>query len=275
MTLLGFPEHSAASTWRDSANGTITYWRTGKGRSLLLLHGLLGGAFCWRMNVRALSEIREVIPVELGANHNGSKLGMQSSAEALLRFAESLDLKDFDLLGSSWGGGVALMMASRSQAVRRLALAAPVNPYSNFGSRRIGFFASKAGALALRCLLPWSHPVHGIALRRMYGDPSRIPSGTLTGYRQHAVAAGRATAVVSMLRCWAEDMALLRPAIPRITARTLLIWGTRDGAVDIHSAAALQAQIPACRTELIQGAGHLPFEECPEHFNRLLLDFLA
>ena len=29
-----------------------------------------------------------------------------------------------------------------------------------------------------------------------------------------------------------------------------------------------------CQLELIEGAGHLPFEETPDEFNRLVLDFV-
>ncbi|HWF04388.1 MAG TPA: alpha/beta hydrolase, partial [Candidatus Angelobacter sp.] len=57
-------------------------------------------------------------------------------------------------------------------------------------------------------------------------------------------------------------------------ARTLLVWGTRDGAVDVRSAESLLKALPGSKLEIIEGAGHLPFEETPEVFNRLVLEFL-
>ena len=69
-------------------------------------------------------------------------------------------------------------------------------------------------------------------------------------------------------------MAALEKAIPRVKAPTLLIWGTRDGAVDLRSAEPLKQSLRHCRLEIIPGTGHLPFEECPEVFNRLVLDFI-
>jgi pimeloyl-ACP methyl ester carboxylesterase len=66
----------------------------------------------------------------------------------------------------------------------------------------------------------------------------------------------------------------LRAAIPRIKARSLLIWGSRDSAVDIGSAEALKRALPDCQLKMIEGAGHLPFEEMPDEFNRLVLDFI-
>jgi pimeloyl-ACP methyl ester carboxylesterase len=73
---------------------------------------------------------------------------------------------------------------------------------------------------------------------------------------------------------WEKDLTALRAAIPLIKARTLLVWGTRDGAVDVRSGESLLQALPGSKLEIIAGAGHLPFEETPEIFNRLALDFL-
>ncbi len=80
--------------------------------------------------------------------------------------------------------------------------------------------------------------------------------------------------ILNTLRSWEKDVDTLRAAIPRIKARSLLIWGTLDGAVDVRSAETLMQVLPQCRLKLIEGAGHLPFEEMPEEFNRLVLDFV-
>jgi len=63
--------------------------------------------------------------------------------------------------------------------------------------------------------------------------------------------------------------------LPRVNARSLLVWGTHDRAVDPRSAALLRRALPSCRTVMLDSLGHLPFEEDPEVFNRLALDFLS
>jgi pimeloyl-ACP methyl ester carboxylesterase len=108
----------------------------------------------------------------------------------------------------------------------------------------------------------------------MYGDPRSVSQGTMEGYSSQIVQPGRAHNILSTLRHWDGDIAALREAIPQVKARTLLVWGTRDGAVDLRSAQALKQAIPNCELALIEGAGHLPFEETPEAFNKLVLDFL-
>jgi len=44
--------------------------------------------------------------------------------------------------------------------------------------------------------------------------------------------------------------------------------------VDVQSAETLKQVLPQCQLKIIEGAGHLPFEETPEEFNRLVLDFI-
>jgi pimeloyl-ACP methyl ester carboxylesterase len=258
----------------------INYLQTGSGPAVLLLHGLLAGSFCWRFNVAALSQKHTVLALDLpGFGENDAPqhtdCSMEAQAFRLGGLLEKLALASVDVIGSSWGGAVAILLAARSNRVRSMVLAAPVNPWSNFGAGRIRFFNGRLGGTLLRMALPVSRPVHLTALQRMYGDASRIPPGTLEGYSSRLLRRGRVHNILNMLRGWEKDIATLRTAISQVKARTLLIWGTRDGAVDLRSAAPLMQALPKCELALMEGAGHLPFEEMPEEFNRLALDFLG
>ena len=76
-----------------------------------------------------------------------------------------------------------MLLAAQSAKVRSLVLVAPVNPWSNFGAGRIRFLIGRMGAAFLRMVWPVSRPLHRIAVVRMYGDPRRLPPGTVEGYR--------------------------------------------------------------------------------------------
>ena len=199
---------------------------------------------------------------------------MEAQALRLSGMLEQLELESVDVIGSSWGGAVAMMLAAGSSRVRSMVLVAPVNPWSSFGAGRIRFLNGRLGSTLLRLALPVSRPAHLTALQRMYGDARRIPPGTVQGYSSRLLRRGRANNILSTLRAWEKDIAALHAAIPQIKARTLLVWGTRDGAVDLRSASALMQALPQCELALMENAGHLPFEEMPEEFNRLALDFL-
>src|ERR1041385_1218923 len=257
----------------------LHYLRTGSGPPLLLLHGLLGGAFCWRLNVDALSHRHAIFAVDLpglGACDAPRHLdcSMTAQAQRVVALLEQLKLENVDVVGSSWGGAIAMFLAAQSRRVRSLVLAAPVNPWSGFGAGRIRLLKGRLGGALLRIAWPVSRPVHGIAVKWMYGDPRRVPAGTIEGYSAQVMQPGRVHSILNSLRSWESDVNALIQAIPRITAPSLLIWGTRDSAVDLCSAEQLRRALPASELALIEGAGHLPFEETPDEFNRLVLDFV-
>lgn len=199
---------------------------------------------------------------------------MQAQALRLLRWLDNLQLESVDLVAASWGGGVALLLAALSPKVRSLVLAAPVNPWSKAGQERVRFFASRLGATLLRIGMPFSRPLHPIAVQRMYGDRRRIPAGTVDGYSEIVLRRGRAQNIVNTLRRWQKDVSAIEEAIERVRTPTLLVWGTRDTAVDMRSADVLMQKLSVCELVMIEGAGHLPFEETPAEFNRLVLNFL-
>ena len=258
----------------------LHYLRAGSGPPLLLLHGLLGGSFCWRLNLDGLARRRTIFAVDLpglGGSDAPRHLdcSMPTQASRALALLEQLKLENVDVVGSSWGGAIAMFLAAQSRRVRSLALAAPVNPWSDLGAGRIRFFKGRFGGALLQLAWPVSRPLHRIAVERMYGDPRRVPAGTIEGYSAQVMQPGRVHGILNSLRNWENDVNALSNAIRRITVPSLLIWGTRDSAVDLRSAEQLRRALPASELKLIEGAGHLPFEETPDEFNRLVLDFVA
>lgn len=266
--------------WTKIDGQKMRYLQAGTGSPLLLIHGLLGGSFCWRLTMPELAQQYAVYAVDLpGTSQTGGRgidCSMACQAERLAKFVHQMGWKDFALIGSSFGGAIAMLLASEAlESILSLILVSPVNPWSDFGQGRIRFLSSRFGGWFLRMTLPISHPGHGIALRRMYGDPRCIAEGTLEGYRASVLHRGRAANVLTALRNWQRDVEAVRTVIPKLDVPTLLIWGTEDGAVDPRSAEKLRQELPHAELEWIRGAGHLPVEERPEEFNQIALRFLA
>ncbi|HET9184052.1 MAG TPA: alpha/beta hydrolase [Candidatus Angelobacter sp.] len=273
------PGPESGAFWAEIDGQRMHYQRAGSGPPLLLIHGLLGGSFCWRFNINKLAAKRTVFAPDLPgmglSDASGSTdCSMRRQADRLANFIARNDLRDLDIVASSWGGAVALLLAARLRQIRSLVLAAPVNPWSEYGRGRIRFFSGVIGALVVRCGLPFSRRVHSLGVQRMYGDPVRMSPGTLEGYSNLLFRPGRAGNLINIMRNWEADLEFLREAIPRVNAPTLLVWGSLDGAVDPGSAQILGRSLASCRVEVLPGVGHLPFEESPEVFNRLVLDFI-
>jgi pimeloyl-ACP methyl ester carboxylesterase len=202
---------------------------------------------------------------------------LRACAERLLHFMDAVGVSDCDLLGTSHGGGVAMMAASLApQRIRRLILVDSVNPWSARGKTLSVLLSSPVVAAAVRKLLPRLHTLREFYFRRLYGDTRRIRPGTLEGYTKPLRRPGALKYGLAVLRSWNEDLTELESVLPRIShIPTLLIWGSRDAAVDPASAPRLRTHFRDCRLVMLDGVGHLPYEEVPEKFNRAVAQFLA
>jgi pimeloyl-ACP methyl ester carboxylesterase len=275
------PTHSFEEHWITLDGARMRYLRSGIGPPLLLVHGLLGYSFSWRFAIPVLSQQATVYAVDmLGVGFSDRPSGLdcclRASAERLLRFLDSAAIVSCDWLGTSHGGAVAMMAAALApERIRRLILVAPVNPWSSHGRFLAQALSSPVISAMLLQTAPFLQVTHSVLLRRLYGDTSRIRPGTLAGYSAPFEKPGALNHALGILRSWNHDLADLETMLPHIAhIPALLVWGARDAAVDPASAARLSQVFDHCRTVMLDGVGHLPYEEVPEEFNRIVGKFL-
>jgi pimeloyl-ACP methyl ester carboxylesterase len=256
-------------------------------RPLILLHGLLGYSFSWRYTMPALAPYATVYaPDLLGAGFSDRPAGIDHSTRAtarrVLQFIAKLGISEFDLLGTSRGGAVAMIAAAECLRedsdlhVRRLMLVAPVNPYSAHGRRLAPFFGSALGAALFRGVIARTRFSYSCWHRRLYADRSRIPPEAMAGYEAPLAKPGLFEHALSIASTWTKDLRELESVLPKLAnIPTLLIWGREDPAVYASSAERLANYFPKSKLIIFPGVGHLPYEECPEEFNRALIEFLT
>jgi len=274
--------------WMEFDGARMRYLRAGSGPPLILLHGLMGYAFSWRFTMPALAPYATVYaPDLLGAGFSDRPRGidhsMRATALRVLRFVENLGLDSFDLLGTSRGGAVAMFAAAECMnaggsrpPMRRLVLVCPVNPYSSHGRWLAPFFGTSFGAALFRWgvgRMPFLFPYfHG----RLYADRNGIPPGSLEGYKAPLAIPGLFEHALSIVRTWTADLREMEMLLPKLAAvPTLLMWGSRDPAVYVSSMEPLARHFTNAKTIVFPGVGHLPYEECPEQFNRAVIKFLT
>ena len=266
----------------------VRYLYGGSGPALVLVHGLLGYSFSWRLNFAALVQQATVFAVDLpgvgfSERPRGMDCSLAASAERMLRFLDLVGVREWDLLGTSHGGALAMKMAvlqaqrGDGGGIRLLLLAAPANRWSGHGkilSRLLGSWPSRA---LLPAWFPWlAPPLRAWFVRRQYGDARRIPPGTVEGYRAPFAIPGMVEYALDVLRHLNGDLAEVARELPSIARiPTLFLWGTRDGIVPPDSIEPLREHFPGSELVMLKGAGHLPYEEMPEEFNRAVLGFLA
>jgi len=262
------------------------YLHAGSGPPLLLIHGFMAYSFSWRFNMEALSRHFSVYAIDLpgcgfSQRTDAPQCSLASDAEGVLRFMEHFGMEQADVLGTSRGGGVAIVLAalaaqrSMRQRIRRLVLVCPINPWSSYGRLLTRLLSTALGGFSVTHILPRLQVVMLRYFRKLYGDPRRISPGSVEGYTAGLNVPGSFEHMLRIVRSWHRDQALIEESLPAISELpTLLLWGSRDTAVYPSSAYALQRRMKNSALMILDGVGHVPYEEVPDEFNRVICDFL-
>ena len=237
----------------ELSNGPLTFRTGGVGRPILHLHGTGGPNLSPMLENLAQRHTiyQPVAPGFDGMPAHPSTRSVTDLADLQSEFIRKVIGGPSDVIGLSFGGWVAVWLAARhADLVDQLVLEAPA------GLRDPG-----TGGL----------PDDPAELRRMlYAVPERAPKPTRSPEalaRNRQVREGYAAGI-------SLDQALLE-ALPRIKARTLILFGTKDEVCPVEKTGRrLKAGITHSHLSFIYGAAHALEYDQPERVARLIGAFL-
>jgi len=262
------------------------YLHAGSGPALLLVHGFMGYSFSWRFVMLELARHFSVYAVDLpgcGFSERSDAVSgtLANDAEGLLNFMDHMGIHQFDVLGTSRGGGLTIalagLMAERGvlHRIRRLVLSAPINPWSKLGVLRLRVLATHLGRIYVVHLASRLRFILRRYFVQLYGDPANIPPGSFLGYQAGLEPTGSFEHLWNIIRSWMADLKRVETVLPLVeSVPALLLWGEWDRAVHRASASELHGRWKNSVVLIMDRIGHMPYEEVPEEFNRIVLDFL-
>jgi pimeloyl-ACP methyl ester carboxylesterase len=248
----------------DIAQVSLEIAIAGAGPPLLFLHG--GDYFSQNRSFldRLTRRWRVLTPRHPGFGGSERPEAFRSVhdlAYLYLDLIEQLDLDDVLLVGSSFGGWIALEMCVRSvERIGRLVLIDALGV--KFGRREerdiADIYALPAAEL----------------LRRTFFDPVRAAPdyGKLDDAEAASIAADRGATALYGWRPYMHNPGLRR-WLHRVRAPTLVIWGESDGIVGPDYGERLCRSLPDARLALIGEAGHYPQIELPGAVAEAIEDF--
>lgn len=269
-----------AECWADVRGHRMRYLTAGQGPPVLLIHGLMGYSFSWSENLADLARDFTVYAPDLFNTGRSDRLPqegtLQCAADSILDFMESVGLARADLVGSSHGGTLAmLLLAKAPERIGRVIAVSPASTASEQRRWQARVFSTRIGA-PVGYLLPYvASFVHWYFVSRMYADPKRIPPGTIAGYNAPLKVKGTVPYLLNVMRCWREDFATLNARLKDLDdSRLTFLWGEHDRVVRLDCVPELKRLFPRAGWVMMANTGHLPYEEHPATFNQALRDCL-
>ncbi len=256
---------------------------TGRGPTILLLHGLGASGYTWRRIVPALAATHRVVTLDMRGFGRSDKPFDQfysplDQAAHVKEFIRRRGLDNITLAGHSFGGGVALALTldlnqSRPGLISRLILMnAPAFPQPM--SRAVGFLRLPiVPYLALNLIPP--EITAQMSLSKDLGNFDHITERDVASYASPLREAAAAHALITTAqRIVPDHLPDLVRRYPTIRQSTLLVWCAKDPVVPLVTGVALKRMLPHARLRIIDGCTHVPPEEAPAELLMHTLMFL-
>jgi pyruvate dehydrogenase E2 component (dihydrolipoamide acetyltransferase) len=244
----------------------------GRGRPLVLLHGLLDDSEGWSRLARDTH--RPCLAVDL-PGFGGSDLPawprVSAYAEVVSAALAGLALGPCTLVGHSLGGAVAAGVAERHPDVAALVLLAP----AGFGPLRLAEVMAAPGIRhAAQLALPMAlvNPLTVTAAYSTLIARGRLPPADLLerlARRGLCSGAGVVMAVQALAAAGRSERAFFRRELA-FAGPVAALWGARDALVGADHADGLRRSVPRAHVEIWPGMGHHSERERPRELSRFV-----
>ena len=232
-----------------------------------------------------LAHRRQVILYDLrgrgasSAPEDPSTASIDDDAADLVALRRALGIRRWDVLGHSWGGGIAMLGTAADPAgARRLVLVDAVGPTSDWIAplrravldRLSGAERDAVAEIPESALVAPDPAIHSRYARAVY--PAWFADRDMANRFTPPDALSRTGAVVlARLRREGYDW---RPRLRALSLPTLVLHGEED-VLPTTVALEISNSLPNARRCVVPSSGHMPFWEASERFFSLIESFLS
>jgi pimeloyl-ACP methyl ester carboxylesterase len=274
--------HSENSHFVEIDGATVHFQEFGdhNNPTLLLIHGFTASAYVWKTVAPELaSEGFHVVAIDLigfGYSDKPSWFDYKITSQARMvsRFMDRLGIGRADVVGSSYGGAVALTLAlDYAERVEKLVLVdAVINDEAK--NHPIMKLAKIPGVGEV--ITPFLIDSKAFMKMRMQGTLAPANHHLITRDRIESIIRPLASkdghyAVLQSGRNW--DANRIEEDAHLVNHPTLVIWGEEDTVIPIENGEKLYNSILNSRFVVLKDCGHVPQEEKPELFTSLVSGF--
>lgn len=245
----------------------VNYIDEGKGDAILLLHGWGSNITLFDGIIKTLSPNHRVIALDMpgfGKTPEPQRAwSVDDYVDFIIKFIDSLGLKEFSVLVHSFGGRVLFKMNSRESLPYIINKAVLIDSAGIMPKRTMKQKVSLKMYKFARSIMstPVLHFLYPDAVENM-----RKKRGSADYNNATPIMRSTLVKVVN------ED---LKHLISQISCPTLIIWGDKDTATPIEDARQMEKLIADAGLVVCEGAGHYSFLEQPAKVHGALKAFFA
>jgi pimeloyl-ACP methyl ester carboxylesterase len=274
--------HAERSRFVDVEGVRVHYQEAGRvdAPPVILVHGFCASTFVWSDVLLPLAEagLRVIAPDLAGYGFSDKprrgEYTIEAQARLVVGLMEGLGIERAILVGSSYGGAVASLCAlDYPERVERLVL---VDAVINDDAKRQPLLRLAAAPLVgdlISPLLLGTYSLTRWRMRKVYGAGATwlLEDERMRAHHRPLRSQGAHRAVIRTLRRWSASRVEREAHL--IRQPTLLIWGEDDLDIPLEHGKLLFERIPDARLIVFRRCGHLPQEEYPQEFTKLLVEF--
>jgi pimeloyl-ACP methyl ester carboxylesterase/nitroreductase len=263
----------------------LSYITAGKGDPVLLIHGANIGWPQWYLNLDALARHHKVYALDLpgaGASTrvNFRKIDFEKDYVTIVdQFIKSLGYKKIDIVGSSFGGWIAMRLAIEGRPyIRRLVVPNPIG-FTQFMPAKfrpisiwpLAYMASKTALKPKR-----TNKNLEKFMRDVFYDKNSPLSDEFVDYFYELSKESHNVLFISRLAHFSgmRKELFLGKDLSKISVPTLVIWGIEDPLMPLSTVQKNFTRIKDVKVETLEKTGHMPPVEASNRFNELTIDFL-
>jgi pimeloyl-ACP methyl ester carboxylesterase len=264
------------SYYEASANGEpvrLAVREKGRGRPMLLLHGLGASSYTWHEIMPQLAKSQRVIALDLKGFGDSDKplddaYSIADQAKLVQAYIAQNDLRGLTLVGHSYGGAVAMAVALDDATASRRRIDKLILIDSLNYNQPVPFFfrllqTPVVGELGLNLIPPDVQISRALSVA--YYRASKVDRETVAVYANPLQSEGGKHALLKTVDSLMNENADAFVSRYRtLNTPTLLIWCAHDRIVPITFGKRLFHDLPNATIDVIEECGHIPQEEEPD-----------
>jgi pimeloyl-ACP methyl ester carboxylesterase len=248
---------------------------------MILIHGFASSNLVWSKVLLELAEagFRVIAPDLLGYGYSGKPRHLDytiaSQAGMVSSLMKQLGMEEAVVVGSSYGGAIAATIAFDHPAlVKKLILVGAVSNNKPTRYMLMRLFGSPIIGDILSPLVVGSRRLLRFRMKRVYDRHSWVLDERRVEARHLPLrTAGAHRAIIRTVRRWDADRVSRDAHL--LTQPTLLLWGDNDREVPLKDGELLHEEIANSRLIVFRECGHLPHEEYPQEFTKIVSEFCS